>query len=246
MPTSAGPTRKPGTAKANRLPGESGDITMERGQTQTDRGYVPARVNDPLAQLPEPLKKAARRVACPKEGWLFHQGDKARAIFFVVTGEVRLSRFGKDGKEVVLQRARRGEFFAEAALDIPHYHCDGIASEASSLIEVPTGAVRKLLDSDPRFSRRWVALLSNQLRRTRARLERLSLKGARERIRHYLLSEGQSPTCTVSIEGTFKDLARDLGLTHETLYRTLAKMERDGEIDRTEHSICLIQPPPVV
>lgn len=217
---------------------------MERGHT--DPNYVPARANDPLAQLPEPLKKAARHVACSKEGWLFHQGDKARAIYFVVTGEVRLSRFGKDGKEVVLQRARRGEFFAEASLDSPRYHCDAIASEETSLIEVPAGAVRKLLDSDPRFSRQWVTLLSRQLRRTRARLERLSLKGARERIRHNLLTEGQGPTCAVSIEGTLKDLARDLGLTHETLYRTLARMERDGEIDRTEHSICLTHPPPVV
>lgn len=244
MRTSPEPTRKPGAGKANSPRNKLAAITIERGQT--DPHSSPAAVNDPLAQLPQPLRKAARCLAYPKEFWLFHQGDKARAIFLVVTGEVRLSRFGKDGEEVVLQRARRGEFFAEASLDSQRYHCNAIASEASSLIEVPAGVVRTLLDSNPRFSKQWVTLLSRQLRRSRARLERLSLKSAGERIRHCLLTEGQGSTYEVTIEGTFKDWARDLGLTHETLYRTLALMERDGEIDRTEHSIRFRHSPPVV
>jgi DeoR/GlpR family transcriptional regulator of sugar metabolism len=35
------------------------------------------------------------------------------------------------------------------------------------------------------------------------------------------------------LRGTLKELAAELGLTHEALYRTLARMAADKEITRT-------------
>ncbi|WP_162579336.1 helix-turn-helix domain-containing protein [Variovorax sp. PBS-H4] len=51
-------------------------------------------------------------------------------------------------------------------------------------------------------------------------------------MRHLLVSEGQGDRCEVVLPGTLKDLARDLGLTHEVLYRTLAGLEREGVLER--------------
>jgi CRP-like cAMP-binding protein len=133
---------------------------------------------------------------------------------------------------VVLHDAAAGEFFAEASLDSARYHCDAIASVPSELLQIPAAAVRELLDSDREFSRQWVALLARQLRTVRTRVERLSLKSAAERVRHLLVSEGRGAQCEVVLRGTLKDLARNLGLTHEVLYRTLAAMEREGVIER--------------
>lgn len=44
---------------------------------------------------------------------------------------------------------------------------------------------------------------------------------------------------TVTIQGPLKDLAAELGLTHEALCRTLHKLEADGEIGRAEGKIIL-------
>jgi DNA-binding MarR family transcriptional regulator len=65
-------------------------------------------------------------------------------------------------------------------------------------------------------------------------VERLSLRSAAARVRHLLVSEGRGPLCEVVLGGTLKDLSRQLGLTHEVLYRTLATMEREGVIERKE------------
>jgi len=92
--------------------------------------------------------------------------------------------------------------------------------------------MKQLLDVDGEFARQWVSLLARQLRAVRTRVERLSLKSACERVRHLLVSEGRGPRCEVKVQGTFKDLARSLGLTHEALYRTLATLEREGVIER--------------
>jgi CRP-like cAMP-binding protein len=143
-----------------------------------------------------------------------------------------LLRYGRSGEEVVLHHARAGEFFAEASLDSARYHCDAVVSEPSELLQVPATAARRLLETDPEFAQEWRALLARQLRALRTRVERLSLKSASERVRHLLVSEGRGARYEVVLEGTLKDLARNLGLTHETLYRTLATMQRDGVIER--------------
>jgi CRP-like cAMP-binding protein len=139
-----------------------------------------------------------------------------RAVFLVLDGEVRLSRFAKDGGEIALQRAGRGEFFAEAALNVTRYRCNAIASQATTLIAFPAGKVRKLMDTDPEFAHQWIALLARQLQAARARVERLALKSAAERVLHYLHAEGTGPTCQIELMSSVKELAAELGLTHET------------------------------
>lgn len=84
-------------------------------------------------------------------------------------------------------------------------------------------------------------MLARQLRAIRTRVERLSLKSAAERVRHLLVSEGRGVCCEVVLNGTLKDLARHLGLTHEVLYRTLAAMEREGLIERGNGVLRLVK-----
>ncbi len=161
-------------------------------------------------------------------------------MFLVLDGEVRLSRFAKDGSEITLQRAGRGEFFAEAALNAPRYNCNARASQPSAVLAFPAETIRELLEKDLEFARQWVALLARQLHDARARLERLALKSAAERVLHYLHIEGKGPRCEVALAGSVKDLAKELGLTHESLYRTLARLEHDDVIVRSDRRLRLV------
>ena len=192
------------------------------------------------AHLPAAMRTLAHPVACPKDGWVFRKGDAVQAVFLVLEGEVRLSRFAKDGSEIALHRAGRGEFFAEAALNAPRYQCNAIASQASTLLAFPAAKVRALLDRDREFAHQWVALLARQLHSARARLERLALKSAAERVLHYLHTEGKGPRYEVALSGSVKDLAKELGLTHESLYRTLARLEQDNVLVRSDHRLGLV------
>lgn len=165
---------------------------------------------------------------------VFRSGAAPRYIHFVEEGAVRLVRHGRQGEEVVLHDARPGEFFAEASLDSARYHCDAITSEASVVLRASKAALAHLITSDPAFALGWVALQAAQLRAARARVERLSLRSAQDRVRHLLLSEGRGPQCELALDGSLKDLARRLGLSHESLYRTLAAMERAGQLERQD------------
>jgi CRP/FNR family transcriptional regulator, dissimilatory nitrate respiration regulator len=191
--------------------------------------------------FPDALRRSAATRTCVTGEAVFRTGTRTHSVFYIETGRVRLVRFGAHGEEVALHDARAGEFFAEASLDSAHYHCDAIAAEPTQLLQVPAAAIRELLATDPVFVRRWVSLLAGQLRKSRARVERLSLKGARERVLHLLVSEGHGTAPAVALQGTVKDLARELGLTHEVLYRTLAAMSVEGLIERDGETIRLLK-----
>jgi len=191
-------------------------------------------------KLPPALRDASASVSLEPSEAVFRSGDRTHSVFYVETGAIRLVRYGRAGEEVLLHDAHAGEFFAEASLDSARYHCDAIASEASLVLQFPSATFRALLDTDREFSRQWVALLARQLRTLRARVERLSLRSASERVRHLLLTEGRGPRCEFRVQGTLKDLARALGLTHEALYRTLSTMQREGTLVRQGSALRLL------
>ncbi|MGE0312675.1 MAG: Crp/Fnr family transcriptional regulator [Lautropia sp.] len=185
-----------------------------------------------MDSIPAALRDAGARVRLARGQTLFRTGASARAVYFVESGLVRLERHGRNGEAVVLHEARAGEYFAEASLGSDRYHCDAVAAEPSGLLACEATTLRRLLCEDPGFAMQWSVLLARQLRATRARVERLSLRGATERVRHLLECDGVGPRREYVVTGTYKDLARDLGLSHEVLYRTLARMAREGTVAR--------------
>jgi CRP/FNR family transcriptional regulator, dissimilatory nitrate respiration regulator len=191
-------------------------------------------------QLPAALAHLAVERTFDAGESVFRMGAMARHVHFLAEGRVTLSRFGPHGEEVAIHAARAGEFFAEASLHSERYHCTAVVGQPALVASIPSEELRALLCRDPEFAMEWLAIVSRQLRQARTRVERLCLKGARERVRHLLLTEGSGPTHRYTLHGSVKDLAVDLGLSHEALYRTLASMEREGVIVREAGTVFLL------
>ena len=149
---------------------------------------------------------------------LFRIGDPVRNLYCVVGGEVQLIRHDARGTRIVLQRSRGG-FIAEASISSKAYHCDAVANETSDLLCFPLKGFQAALEEDAPFRNMWMGLLAREVRKLRAKCERLSLHGAAERIIHYLESEGFDGSITLN--QSRKAWAGELGLSHEVLYRTL-------------------------
>jgi len=183
-----------------------------------------ARASPLLAALPQTARARSRRIGLSGAAILLRRGDRPAAMHFVLSGEIRLVRYSRAGGEIVLQRARRG-FLGEASLDQSEYHCDAVAAAPSALLAIPLAAFHDAL-ACAAFRKAWMSHLARELRRARAQVERLSLKTAPERIIHFVETEGHDGM--VALTQFKKDWAIELGLTHEALYRALARMERRG------------------
>ena len=162
---------------------------------------------------------------------VFATGDPARGLFFVEMGQVRLVRHAIDGGLVTLHVAGPGDMFAEASLFAERYHCDAIADQPTALLAFDKAQVLVALRSDSILALRWIERLSKQVQSLRTQTAMLSLKTAEDRILGYLRArcmDGQALT----IDRPWKEIASELALSHEALYRTLAKLERRGAITR--------------
>jgi CRP-like cAMP-binding protein len=149
---------------------------------------------------------------------LYGRGERPKAVLCVLAGEVRLVRPSVDGSEIILQRVRTG-FVAEASLEVARYHCDIIAAADGILLHFPIAEFRAALAEDSAFQNAWSAQLAREVRKLRAQCERLSLKGAAERVLHYIETEGNEGSLILT--QSRKAWAAELGLSHEALYRTL-------------------------
>ncbi len=170
---------------------------------------------------------------------LFRLGDKTAGFYEVIAGRVRLARVDAAGHEVVLHAASPGDVIAEASLFSPHYHCDAIAGSEAVVRMFPKREVLAAFDRDPKAAQAFAAMLARQVMKLRARIEQRNIRSARERLRHWLALNADDDGRTVTLRGTLKELAAELGLTHEALYRTLAALERSGEIKRGKGVIAL-------
>jgi CRP-like cAMP-binding protein len=170
---------------------------------------------------------------------LFRQGHKASAIFEVEQGRLRLIRHTIDSHPIVLHTAREGQLFAEAALFAAAYHCDAVAAIASRVRVYPKRELLTALRSDPAIAERFMAVLAHQIHALRARLEERNIRSARKRVLHHVALAAGKDGRTMRLEGTLMNLAAELGLAHEVLYRTLADLEKAGVIARTGSAIIL-------
>lgn len=198
---------------------------------------------EPLGWLPLALRQAStlRRLA-PGEA-LFRQGDRAAAIFAVERGRLLLVRQTADGRTLTLHTARAGELFAEASLFSDIYHCDAVAAAPAAVRVYPKRQLLGAIRRDPKLAEAFLALLARQVQSLRARLEQRNIRSARERVLRHLALAADGGGRVVRLGGTLMDLAAEIGLTHEALYRTLAALERDGAIARAKGSITLRKTP---
>jgi CRP/FNR family transcriptional regulator, dissimilatory nitrate respiration regulator len=191
--------------------------------------------------LPAAARAAAADRRLKSGETLFRQGNKTAGFYEVVAGRVRLSRIDRSGREVILYVAGPDETIAEASLFSPTYRCDAVAGTDALVRIYPKAAVLAAFEKDPKAARTFTATLARQVMNLRTRLEQRNIRSARERVRHYLSVNADADGRMVQIDGTLKDVAAELGLTHEALYRTLATLERAGEIRRNGGRITLLR-----
>ncbi|MEE8445677.1 MAG: Crp/Fnr family transcriptional regulator [Alphaproteobacteria bacterium] len=188
-------------------------------------------------ELPPELAKSVVSRRLETGQTLFRQGSKAVAIFAVTEGRVRLVRHGAEGQTLTLHVAGPGDGIAEAALFSDSYHCDAVADVESVVQVFPKHNLRVALAADTVLADRFMALLARQVRDLRSRLELRNIRAAHERVLAWLLLEGAEQGLIP--DRPLKQIAGEIGLSHEALYRGLARLERDGLLKRSAGRITL-------
>ncbi|MEO0853489.1 MAG: Crp/Fnr family transcriptional regulator [Cyanobacteria bacterium J06648_11] len=192
------------------------------------------------ALVPEPLQSVAKPRRLAAGDVLFCQGDRARAVYAIATGRIRLARYGADGCEVTLYRARAGEYLAEAALFADRYYCHAIADIPSEAIAISKTTLLNYLHANPQVGMDWLERATREVHQLRTHLELRNIPTARDRLLHFLALTIPFADRDYTFDRPWKAIASELGLTHDSLYRALAVLERQGRIQRNGRCVKLL------
>lgn len=159
---------------------------------------------------------AARDVAAGET--LFRTGDKVVSMMLLRDGRADLVRHTGHGLRLILHRTGAGQILAEASAWSDVYRCDAVASAACVAAILPRQVFRKRLQADPDLSERWMQTLARSVQAARVRAEIRSLPKVVDRL-DARLCEGHA----LPEKGRWQDVASELGVSREALYRELAR-----------------------
>lgn len=191
-----------------------------------------------LAGIPVVAGVAPARHVLSAGDALFRRGDETFGIFFLASGKLRMQRVTADGGVVSLHVARPGELFAEASLFAERYQCDAVAESDCEVWRYPKAELESRLRTDS--SRLWAfaAVLASGLHSLRLRYEIKQIRSAPDRVLQFLKLRSDAGG-VFHVGGSLKDIAPELGLSHEAFYRALSKLVRDKQVSRSRGNIRL-------
>ena len=161
---------------------------------------------------------------------IYAEGDEALRFYKVVSGMVRTCRFLSDGRRQIDAFHMEGEVFGFEAG--PEHKMAAEAVSDCTVIAYRRRGLETMVFQDDRLGR-WFfshAMTCMELAREHSLL--LGRGSAAQKISAFLLEFARREHCdsTVELAMSRQDIADYLGLTIETVSRTLSQLERDGTI----------------
>jgi CRP/FNR family transcriptional regulator, nitrogen fixation regulation protein len=181
----------------------------------------------PLAQY---MQLAGATMSFARNAEIFGENEPADYVYSVVSGSVRTYKILNDGRRQISGFYLPGDVFGLEFGDDHAFSAEAIAD--SKVVVVKRGALNALAERDPAIGRDLFAITGRELRRVQDHLI-LLVKTARERVVSFLLemAERAGAEKVVALPMPRQDIADYLGLTIETVSRTLTSLEGSAAID---------------
>ncbi|MFN7101410.1 MAG: Crp/Fnr family transcriptional regulator [Pseudorhizobium sp.] len=163
---------------------------------------------------------------------LFFEGDEAKSIFEVISGTLRIVRILPDGRRVITGFLHAGDILGISFKS--HYIYTAEAINPVTIRRLSRRAFETELASSDEIRPAVFHQMSDEMAAAQDQMVLLSTKNAEERLCSFLLKELQREmraggvTPIVQLPMTRLDIADYLGLTIETVSRTITKLANKG------------------
>jgi CRP/FNR family transcriptional regulator len=163
------------------------------------------------------------------------ESEPADALYFVVSGVMKVFKTSADGREQILQIVRPGESFNDAPV------FDGGPNPASAqamgpvvLYRIKNSDMGVILRTHPQVALNVIHVLSQKLRHLVSLVEDLSFKHVTARLAKILLEYAGDGVGSAKPRLTQQEMAAMAGTAREMIGRSLKELE-DEKIIRLEH-----------
>jgi CRP/FNR family transcriptional regulator len=203
-------------------------------------GAIEEKDLERLAALAVPMPVAAGHT-------FITEGDPAEHFFNVTSGTAKLFKLLPDGRRQITGFASMGTFLGLAVSS--SYAFSAEAVDNAQVCRFSRTRLRRLIDDFPAMERRLLDVASNELVAAQEQMLLLGRKTARERVASFLLARAPCVTGCLSPQAkdhvllamARTDIADYLGLTVETISRTMTRLRSERLIEMrspTEIVLC--------
>ena len=181
------------------------------------------------------LAALAQAIEEPAGGTFIREGEPADCFFNITAGTAKLYKLLPDGRRQITGFVGAGHFLGLAVSDTYAFSAEAI--EPVRFCRFHRAKLRALLDDFPLMEKRLLEVAANELVAAQEQMLLLGRKTARERLASFLLSQSRQGVPCGHVQQRFtlpmtrNDIADYLGLTIETVSRTLTRLRNDGLIE---------------
>lgn len=185
-----------------------------------------AGLSDPVLTA---LTRASHLWRVPKGKTLFSQSDPAEAVYAVRSGRIAILLSTADGRELMINEMRAGDCFGELSVLTGQPRSTGaVAREASEVISIPRDEFLAALESEPKLMRHVLETTARRLRTSSERESALAFLDAPARLARVLLLLDRQTSADGFMIISQEELAQRVGLTRQTVAKTLGRWRRAG------------------
>jgi CRP-like cAMP-binding protein len=181
-------------------------------------------------KLGSPIEMIGAPMSFNRNAEIYGENEPAEYLYKVISGAVRTYKVLADGRRQIGAFYLPGDVFGLESGDHHAFSAEAIVD--SKILVVKRSALEKLAARDNEVAHQLWALTSRELRCVQDRIM-LLIKSARERVVAFLLEMAARVPSGDQIELPMsrQDIADYLGLTIETVSRTLSQLETSAAIE---------------
>ncbi|NKJ46628.1 Crp/Fnr family transcriptional regulator [Burkholderia sp. SG-MS1] len=168
---------------------------------------------------------------------LYRSGDRFDSVYAVRSGSMKTVMAHRDGREQVTGLRLAGEALGLDGISEDVHACSAVALEDSTVCIVPYSALKRLCREISSMQERMHKLLGAQIVREATQMLMLGSLSADERVAAFLLDVSERnaqrgySSAEFNLRMTRDDMGSYLGMTLETVSRTLSRFQKRGLID---------------
>ncbi|WP_255518088.1 Crp/Fnr family transcriptional regulator [Fulvivirga sp. M361] len=182
-----------------------------------------------------------------KNDFIYFPNEKAKYVYMIADGRVKIGHYTEDGKEVVKAILSAGEMFGELALTGEETRTDFAQAmdDETSVCPMSIEDMQALMADDKELSFKIYKLIGLRIRRLERKVELLVFKDARTRIIEFLKEAAAWKGRKVGFETmiptrlTHKDIANLTGTSRQTVTTILNELKESNLINFDRRKILI-------
>lgn len=180
---------------------------------------------------------------------IFQKGEEGNSMMVVLRGQVRISLFSEEGKELILTIIPTGGCFGEMALlDGKERSADATAIGECVLFIIARRDFIPFLEHHPRVAIRLLALVSERLRYANELVENIAFLNLPARLARLLLKlalthgENTQEGVRIGLKISQQDLGNLIATSRESVNKQLRQWQEEGLLAVRQGYLTILQP----